>query len=187
MLRVKCLRNVLFNSDTSLSIPSLSLRNVVSSPFTFFLRLPQPKAQHCVPNFPIFLTAYNNYVAKVVTPIWRRLNFAGFIFRLSRPSFFAPRDIWVARSSPIFQISVWDRRRRVVTSPTMNFIATRKITGMAKPTSAKLTGALSQVPGTAQKRWSEGTPSFANINRGGWRWAGRCDTSPRMEMMRPIP
>ena len=72
--------NVLFNSDSSSSVPSLSLRNVVSFPFTFFLRLLQPKAQHCVPNFPIFLTAYNNYVAKVVTPIWRRLNFARFIF-----------------------------------------------------------------------------------------------------------
>ena len=36
MLRVKCLRNVLFNSDTSLSIPSLSLRNVVSSLSPFF-------------------------------------------------------------------------------------------------------------------------------------------------------
>ena len=72
--------NFLFNSDSSSSVPSLSLRNVVSFPFTFFLRLLQPKAQHCVPNFPIFLTAYNNYVAKVVTPIWRRLNFARFIF-----------------------------------------------------------------------------------------------------------
>ena len=52
--------NFLFNSDSSSSVPSLSLRNVVSSLFTFFLRLLQPKAQHCVSNFPIFLTAYNN-------------------------------------------------------------------------------------------------------------------------------
>ena len=79
MLRVKCPRK-LFNSDSSSSVPLLSLRNVVSSTFTFFLRLLQAKAQHCVPNFPIFLTAYNNYVAKGVSPIWRRLNFAGFIF-----------------------------------------------------------------------------------------------------------
>ena len=76
--------NFLFNSDSSSSVPSLSLRNVVSSPFTFFLRLLQPKAQHCVPNFLNFLTAYNNYVAKVVTPILRRLNFADLIFCPSR-------------------------------------------------------------------------------------------------------
>ena len=50
--------NFLFNTDSSSSVPLLSLRNVVSSPFTFFLRLLQPKAQHCVPNFPLFLTAY---------------------------------------------------------------------------------------------------------------------------------
>ena len=94
--------NFLFNSDSSSSVPSLSLRNVVSSPFTFFLRLLQPKAQHCVPNFPIFLTAYNNYVAKVITPIWRRLNFVGFIFCLSRhmscsiQSYFS--DQWLVRN-----------------------------------------------------------------------------------------
>ena len=76
--------NFLFNSDSSSSVPLLSLRNVVSSPFTFFLRLLQPKGQHCVPNFAIFLTAYYNYVAKVVTRIWRRLNFAGLIFCPSR-------------------------------------------------------------------------------------------------------
>ena len=76
--------NFLFNSDSSSSVPSLSLRNVVSSPFIFFLRLLQSKAQHYVPNFPIFLTAYNNYATKVVTPIWRRLNFAGFILCPSR-------------------------------------------------------------------------------------------------------
>ena len=80
----KVRENFLFNSDSSSSVPLLSLRNVVSSPFIFFLRLLQPKTKHCVPNVPIFLTAYNNYVAKVVTPIWRRLNFAGFIFFPSR-------------------------------------------------------------------------------------------------------
>ena len=80
MLRVKCLRNVFFNSDSSLSIPSLSLRNVVSSPFTFFLRLLQSKAQHCVPNFSIFLTAYNNYVAEVVTSTLAPIEFRGLHF-----------------------------------------------------------------------------------------------------------
>ena len=74
----------LFNTEYSSSVPLLSLRNVVSSPFTFFLRLLQLKAQHCVPNFPIFLTAYNNYATKVVSPILRRLNFAGFSFCPSR-------------------------------------------------------------------------------------------------------
>ena len=51
----------------------------MSSPFTFFLRLLQPKAQYCVPNFPIFLTAYNNYAAKVVTPILRRISRASIV------------------------------------------------------------------------------------------------------------
>ena len=80
MLRVKCPRKLPFQLGFFIVSSLLSLRNVVSSPFTFFLRLLQPKTKHCVANFPIFLTAYNNYVAKVVTPIWRRLNFAGFIF-----------------------------------------------------------------------------------------------------------
>ena len=71
--------NFLFNTDSSSSVLLLN-HSEMSSPFTFFLRLLQPKAQHCVPNFPIFLTAYNNYATKVVTPIWRRLKFAGFIF-----------------------------------------------------------------------------------------------------------
>ena len=73
--------NFLFNMDSSSSVPLLLLRDVVSSPFTFFLRLLQPKAQNCVLNFQ---TAYNNYATKVVTPIWRRLNSAGFIFWPSR-------------------------------------------------------------------------------------------------------
>ena len=92
--------NFLFNSDSSPSVPSLSLRNVVSSPFTFFLRLLQPKQQRCVPNFPIFLTAYNNYATNVVTPIWRRLNFTAFIFCPSRhmscsiQSYFSDQWAW---------------------------------------------------------------------------------------------
>ena len=93
-----CLSNVLvFFAETSLPCTpyssdqkNSSVEKLTKTDFTFFLHLLQPKAQHCVPNFPIFLTAYNNYVAKVVTPIWRRFNFAGFIFCPSRHELLHP-------------------------------------------------------------------------------------------------
>ena len=91
-------KNFLFNLDSSSSGPSLPLRDVLSFPFTFFLRLLQPKAQHYVPSFPIFIIALQQHYRESGHSNMAQIEFRGL-------HFLPHSNLWVARFSPIFQIS----------------------------------------------------------------------------------